>query len=284
MPTGLHLAASLSADPLNFAIPALLVATCVRCRFDPSVTLTPWRRGLVAVLVVVTGLLKMPYIIFGAALFLIPSRCFENSRNRRLFIAGSLVLGLAASAIWNLAFPFVPGSYWGNGANPSAALALVFSDPAHVLGIMASTLSHWWLAWSISYYCAIGGGPGFAYFLPMPVEPIAGLLLALALSDDFGRRDFRQAAILAAIAASFLFALLLAFFVGYTRSGAELVEGMNGRYLFLFYLLAGWAIASVNPLGSRLRVLRAPIFCAVMAMNTAIILAGLHWFRERWIY
>ncbi len=86
VPTALHLAASLSADPLNFAIPALLVATCLRCRFDPSFTLTPWRRGLITVLVVITGLLKLPYFIFGAALFLIPSSSFDNSRNRWLLL------------------------------------------------------------------------------------------------------------------------------------------------------------------------------------------------------
>jgi uncharacterized membrane protein len=285
LPSALHLAASLNADAMNYAIPALLIALCMRCRADPAFRLSQTTRLLIAGLVVGCGLLKMIYVVFGLAVMLIPSAKFSANRARLIFIAACLSASLAAAVIWNLAFPFVPGVFWGNGADPAITIKSMIADPIHMIAMFAQTLSHWWGAWFLSYFAQIGGNGGFAFFMTdRTLLPTELVLVALTFADATRQRDLEQSFVLALIAFGFLLALLAAFLIGYTRVGSPLVEGINGRYLFLFYLLGAWVLASLGLFNGRLQAARIALFWSAIGLEAFVSLSALHWFQERWIY
>jgi uncharacterized membrane protein len=285
MPTALHLAASLSADAMNLAIPALLIALCLRLRADADFALTASRKWSIAGLVVACGLLKEISIVCGLAVLLIPSARFIDARRRWLFVLSWLGAGISAAAIWNLSYPFVPGIFWHYGADPAATIRLILADPGQALAVLANTLDIWWRAWYRGYIAQIGGTAGFVYFLPASlVWPTALILAALAVIDGAKRRDLGQAVLLLAIAVLFLAALLAAFMLGFSRPGAPMIEGIQGRYLFVFYLAVALALGSLRLTGREHPRPRAALFLAATGLEAFLVLSALRWFQTVWIY
>jgi uncharacterized membrane protein len=285
VPSILYLAGTLSADSMNLALPALLIALCLRLRADGDFALTGGRRWLIGALAVACGLLKVTSPIFCLALLLIPASKFRNGLDRGLFPTACLAASVLAALSWNLAFPFVPGIFWHNGADPGAMIHMALSNPGHAVVMICDAARFWWIPWFQGYYGMVGAHQGFGYSLSYPwFLTVASIGAALAIVDGMPRRDWRQAFWLAGMAALCLTALLSAFLIGYTQLGAAMVEGMNGRYLFPFYLLALLSVASLRLTGRWLTVVRPAAFLTCMLAEGIVTGAALVTFHGLWVY
>lgn len=111
---------------------------------------------------------------------------------RSRFALGGLCLAVAVgvAVLWNAAYPFVPGRYWGTGADPVAQLARLRADPLEALRVIAATVRDWAVMWWRDGYGRYGGHPppwhGFAS--DRWVLSIFWVLLVLALCDGPRRR------------------------------------------------------------------------------------------------
>lgn len=270
VPTAIHLAASFSADPLCNALPALLLACCLRLflRPDPAPP-RRWRTGLL-LLVLLLGLLKPICFVLSALVLLVPAS--------RAWRAGAIVGCLVVAMAWNLAYPFVPGLYWHTGADPHAALRAMLVAPWH--GALVLARNGWndgWFWW-LDGWGRYGGGPG-PYHFTVP-EPLATLflvaLLALAAAERGSDRSRPGAALLLALLAlAYLAALLLAFRIGYGPPRSDFIDGVQGRYLLLPELLLLLALMLSLP---KLRLTRlAPVLlllCLALDLGSAVIALG----------
>jgi len=237
----LHLAASVSGDPLNFALPALLFAGCLRLRFDTSAVLTSAGRAGFALLVISLSLLKPIYLLLATVALLVPEHHFGGRRARVVFLAWTFGMALLLGIAWNAAYPFLPGRYWGTGADPRAMLIGILGDPlaatAYFLHSIRVQIPIMWLdAWG-----RFGGyPPPFMTNVPQ-VLSWSGLLalLALAVAEAHRLRDLRAAVLMAGVAAVFSCAIFFAFWAAFSPPGAAVIQGVQGRYFLPAFLLGG---------------------------------------------
>ena len=280
----LHLAASVSGDPLNFGLPAVLFAWCLRLRFEPTATLPRFVRYGLGLLVISLALLKPLHLLLAAILLLIPARQFGGRRAMVVFIVWTLGIGLALTLAWNASFPFLPGRYWGTGAEPRAVLLSAAEDPLKMIGFFLHSLK--WqmpIMWLDGWGRFGGFPPPFMMNVPMPLSWAGlGALLALALAEARGQTDRYAATLMAALALLFTCAIFGAFWLAFSPPGAAVIEGVQGRYFQLAFLLAGWAIVIAAPVGARLARLRAPAFAAALVLQAAALAYGLEHFRFYW--
>jgi uncharacterized membrane protein len=279
VPTAVHLASCFSADPLSNALPAVLIAWCLRLHLHAD---RPpprfWRAGL-ALLVLLVGLVKPICVPVSAGVLLVPDRMFPTRRSAWIFRGAAVGLCVAAAVAWNLAYPFVPGIYWHAGADPSAAVHALLSAPLHSVAMLAR--NGWddaWFWWRDGWG-RFGGGPG-PYHFTVPTPLAAGFLaalVALALADRGEHPAHPKAALLlVAIAAAYVILLLLAFRVAFGPPDSDFIDGVQGRYLLLPEVLLLLAIALAPPRVLRARALTAPlaIACLLLTVSTAVIALG----------
>ncbi|WP_419728809.1 DUF2142 domain-containing protein [Lichenicola sp.] len=305
MPTPLHLAASFSADPVCNALPALLVACCLRLR---RVTVPPpgsilarrWPAWLFG-LVVLVGLLKPICCVVSAMLLLVPVRLFAGApaRARRAawtYRIAAIAVCAAVALGWNLAYPFVPGRYWHTGADPHAAVRVLLSAPMHGIRILAANAWNDSRFWWSDGWGRYGGGPGPYHFTTPErlAELFLMLLLLLTLAEasrplpgpGTSPRAIGQARIMAMtappvllllVAVAYLAALLLAFRIGYGPPGSDFIDGVQGRYLLLPDLLCLLALAAAWPFRAVILGRLAPpllLGCLLLDLLSVIIALG----------
>jgi hypothetical protein len=85
-----------------------------------------------------------------------------------------------------------------------------------------------------------------------------------------------------AIAAAFTSAVFAAFWIAFTPIGAPVIEGVQGRYLQLAFVLAGLALAAAAPLGIRMARLRGPLLLLSLSLQAAAIVHGVGELRFYW--
>ncbi len=279
-PTALHLASSFSADPLCNALPALLVACCLRLHLHPDRLPPPgWRLGLIVLLVLV-GLLKPIGFVLSGLVLLVPPGCFATRRGMVLFQTAAVFACCVTTLAWNLAYPFVPGRYWHTGAEPHLAVQAMLRAPLHaVLAVLRNGWNDRWFWW-VDGWGRFGGGPGPYHFTVPPL--LAGVflmaLVALAALDRPGSRPAcpAAAAVLALLAAGYVVLLLLAFRIGYGPPLSDFIDGVQGRYLLLPELLLLLSLVLVLPpwvRGARL----APVLlagCLLPDLGAAVVALG----------
>lgn len=280
----LHLAASISGDPLNFALPALLFAWCLRLRFESTATLSRGARYGLGLLVISLALLKPLHLLLASIVLLIPARQFGGRRAMAVFIALALGIGVALSLAWNANYPFLPGRYWGTGAEPGRALLAIADDPLKALGFFLHSLK--WqmpIMWMDGWGRFGGFPPPFMTNVPKALSWAGlGALLALAVAEARRHADRPAAALMAALALLFTFAIFGAFWLAFSPPGSPVIEGVQGRYFQLAFLLAGWAIVCAAPAGVRLGWLRTPAFSVALALHVTALVYGLEHFRFYW--
>lgn len=280
----LHLAATVSGDPMNFALPALLIAWCLRLRLDPAARLTRASRIGLGLLILSLALLKPLFLLLAAIVWLVPERHFGGRRARASFLGWTLGAALLLSIAWNAAYPFLPGKYWGTGANPKAAIAGILAEPVAALGYFLHSLADKLPIMWLDGWGRLGGyPPPFMVNAPQALSWAgAAALLGLALAEGLRRRDHTAALAMAAIAAAFTSAVFVAFWIAFTPLGAPVIEGVQGRYLQLAFLLAGWAVIAAAPLGIRMARLRAPLLGLALSLQAAALVHGVGEFRFYW--
>jgi uncharacterized membrane protein len=243
-PTFVAIAASLSADPLNFTIPALFFAWVWRLRVTRDVPFGPADAGVLVLFVVGLSLLKPIYLMFALFAVLLPARLFEGWRDRMRVLGLAWGAGAAVAIAWNLSYPFVPGTYWQTGADPGLHLRILLTDPVRVAGLLLDSLhawtAYWWKDSTIRF-----GGHGFGFVVDggsIYAGAALALVLALTLAEAGKRADRMLVAVSLCLALSYALLLLMAFWIGFTRAGAPLIAGVQGRYFMLFYLLLAFAM------------------------------------------
>ena len=250
VPSAVFNSASLSADPMNITIPALLLALCMRWRTQPDTPLDSRERWLCIGLCAALGLLKPFAILFAAVALLIPRTRFASRRDHLQFLTLCFGVAFVVAWGWALRHPLVPGVFWQTGADPIATLQDIRADPLGALGVLWSNISRFYGLWWWDSYAAFGGHPD-PYSLITPVDLSSAAFffcLALAIVDGPRRIDFWQAAVLAGTAVAYFLLVLIAFMVGFAKPGSLDITGIQGRYFYLPVIMVGIALGSVLPI------------------------------------
>lgn len=286
-PVALQSACSLSADPLNLTLPVLLLALVWRLR-DRG---TPLGRGEAAGLVALSaalGLLKLTMAPFAGAVLYLPAAVAGGTLRSRFALGGlCLAVAVGIGVLWNAAYPFVPGPYWGTGADPAAQIARLRADPLESARVFAATVRDWAVMWWRDGYGRYGGHPPpwHGYASDRWVLPAFWVLPALALCDGPRWRDAGFAAGCLVPAPAYALLVLAAFWVGYTPVGSATVDGIQGRYFLpmLALVLLGLAAAAGpwRPAGLR-RGLRLALFAAALALGGAVLAEVLGVWKGLW--
>lgn len=286
-PVALQSACSLSADPLNLTLPILMLALVWRLRERGAPLGWGGWAGLVA-LSAALGLLKLTMAPFAGAVLYLPTAVAGGSWRSRLGLGGlCLAVALGVAVLWNAAYPFVPGPYWGTAADPAAQLAGLRADPLDSLRVFATTVRDWAVMWWRDGYGRYGGHPQpwHGYASDRWVLPAFWVLLALSLCDGARRRDLGFAAGCLIPAPGYALLLLVAFWVGYTPVGAATVDGVQGRYFLPMHALVLLGLAAAagawSPAGPR-GGLRLALFAAALALGGAVLMEVLDVWRSLW--
>ena len=280
----LYLAASVSADPLNFALPALLFAWCLRLRFDDSARLSRRGRLGLGLMLVSLSLLKPIYLLLAGMALLVPARHFGGRRGRGFFLLAAIGAGLVLTLAWNAVYPFMPGRYWGTDAAPKAVLLSIVHAPLAGLEYFVHSLLHQLPVMWLDGWGRMGGyPPPFMTNAPRALS-WAGLatMLAIAASDGHQPRDLRASAFMVALAALFTGVIFLAFWLSFSPSNAAVIQGVQGRYFQLVFLLIGWALVCAAPFGKVFQRWRAPLLILGLVLQTVSLLQGMGEFRFYW--
>ncbi len=281
IPHWICLAATLSADPLNAALPLLLAVWCLRLRYVRD---TPFSLGAMIALVASLGLLKPIYFLFAPLILLIPQERFSSLRARAIFVVLAAGLCLALGAAWNVAYPFVPGKYWMTGADPQRTVALWLENPARSVWTFYSTVRDWHQIWWFDGYGRFGGHADPFSFYAARSACFAGFwgLVALAAVDAAPRREAAAIALLTVIAVGFSFVLLIAFWVGFTAPSSPTIDGIQGRYFVVPWTLALLALALAAPFGARALALRWPLLAMTLAVHAYVAIWAIARFQTLW--
>ena len=280
----LHLAASVSGDPLNFALPAVLFAWCLRRRFESTATLSQASRYALGLLVVSLALLKPLHLLLAAIVLLVPARQFGGRRAMAVFLALTLGIGLAVTVAWNASYPFLPGRYWGTGAEPKRVLLAIVDDPAGAIGFFLHSLNWQMPIMWLDFWGRFGGfPPPFMMNVPKALSWAGlGALLVLALAEARRQADWPAGALMVALAVLFTLAIFGAFWLAFSPPGSTVIEGVQGRYFQLAFLLVGWATICAAPVGDWFVQLRTPAFAIALIMQATALAYGLEHFRFYW--
>jgi len=286
-PVALQNAGTLSADPLNLTLPALLLALIWRYR-DRG---TPLGRGEMAGLVALStalGLLKLTIAPFAGIVLCLPGAVLGGTRSRIAFGSLCLAVAVGIAVLWNAAYPFLPGLYWGTGADPAAQAARLRAAPLEAVHVFAVTTRDWALMWWRDGYGRYGGHPApwSGYASDHWILAALWVLPALALCDGARRRDPVVAAGFLLAAPAYILLVMAAFWIGFTPVGAASVLGIQGRYFLPAQVLVVLALAAAsgpwNPAGIR-RGLRLGLFAAAMALNGAVLVDVLTAWVALWV-
>jgi uncharacterized membrane protein len=87
---------------------------------------------------------------------------------------------------------------------------------------------------------------------------------------------------MAALAALFTCIIFLAFWLTFSPSNAAVIQGVQGRYFLLVFLLIGWALVCAAPFGNALRQLRSPLLILGLTLQMVSLLQGIENFRFYW--
>ena len=130
----------------------------------------------------------------------------------------------------------------------------------------------------------MGGYPPPFMTLASTALSWAGLatMLAIATVDGHQPRDLRASAFMAALAALFTSLIFLAFWLTFSPPGSAVIQGVQGRYFQLAFLLTGWALVCAAPVGAYFQRLLTPLFIVGLTLQMASLLQGIEAFRFYW--
>ena len=107
-------------------------------------------------------------------------------------------------------------------------------------------------------------------------------MLAIAAFDGADRRDLRASAFMATLAVVFTCVIFLAFWLTFSPPGSAVIQGVQGRYFQLAFLLTGWALVCAAPFGAYCQRLVTPLFIVGLTLQMASLLQGIEAFRFYW--
>jgi hypothetical protein len=260
-------AASVSADPINFAAPLLVMASAWRLRAQAA------RASAVDLAVVlsaglVTVLLKPTAAASLACVALIPGRHFGPRRAKFGYLCAYFLCAAGAWYAWNRANMNVDVARWFEPDHPplAAQKAWFIGDPRRFIEpfrylLLANDLAPQWP----HMFCDVGGWIPPGLYKPLSWLSLVVLAGLVACGSWREPADWRWAAVLAFQSFAILFLVALALWVSFGTVGAHHVPGFTGRYLPPIAM--GLAAAGAEAWHSGLPRLRLGLSWAALAAN-----------------
>jgi uncharacterized membrane protein len=285
MPAAIGVAASYSADPVTNGISCLFVALCLRWHLDEACVFGRWRKAGMLLLAACLGLLKLTCALLSISIILIPKRYFRTARQAWLFRLLGVTLAFGTAAIWNGHYHFVPGRYWGTGADPVTAVHLILQAPAHHAFLVAWNIQHAFYTYWSDAFSRFGNGPIplWIWFNGRTTEVAVLVAFGLALSELRGDARSRKAgALVALLGCAYAVETVLAFKIGFSRPEATIIEGVQGRYWILPYALAYLGTVACLPGARRLAVATLPCVLVWLFIDVHFVLAASKLYATNW--
>lgn len=228
IPRSLSLAASLSADGPTNAMAMLLTALMLREILGNEPDLNKWDAFFILLISVLLSMAKQVYLPLVGLVFLIPVRKFDGWKKKLLFCG--LVIGAAVlvTGLWsmNIRDFYRP---W-NDANAPEQMSLILARPWVFPMVAVNSFLNAWRAMFFSFIGVLGF---LDVWLPKWIyHSYLFVLLGMALCDaGCGKpiRWFQRVWIILLFVVSFLL-IELSMYLVWTKPGADLVNGVHGRY------------------------------------------------------
>lgn len=230
MPMNLYIAASLSADAMINACAVMFIGLVLNERFGEKGLMTMGKRAGIGVVAIALCVMKLVYAPIAALVFLVPKSGFGSNSKRIVYIFFVLGLSLLAVFLWGFEIKkvYVPL----NGSNMPLQLAGIFADPWKFLSMLANSIQERGKGYFYSFIGVLGWLdtwlPRWIYVTYFPVI-VATALLEPAYKNRT-LRLWEKAALLAVCFLSF-FLICIAQYLLWTKPGALIIEGVQGRYL-----------------------------------------------------
>jgi uncharacterized membrane protein len=233
-PMSIHLAGSLSADPVTYGLAYLLLATVLHHALRAEPTTMPTGRSIayVATLAVLVTLCKSAYVVLAALVAMIPPSRFGSSWRYLGSVAAVLAVAAVVLAWWTAMVNhlFIP-RYSPEPAPPVSQLAYIMGHPLIFLNAIADTL----LLNYQDYWRMFIGRLGWLD-TPLPHWLTASysiVLVGAALLDHRPGLELVvwQKAGLAVVASSTVLLMYTALYLQWNTVGSPIIEGVQGRYL-----------------------------------------------------
>lgn len=297
-PSLLFMAGSVSADPLNFAIPVVFLAYCWHLHETQS-QLKMRQLILLGGGMLALAMLKPTMLLFSAfaLMTLQPSPVVDGFgifqriartagqwfyQNRLLFL--SATPALLFWYLWNTSFEFHPGLYFGWDTDPDTIVQTLVAEPLRSFGfVFAKLFENPALLWSQSVTFAGGHSFGYAVAAPMIVAGTVGLaMLWSAVCEPASRRSSWIALLLLSLALVYGLGIYLGFWIMMTPPQSEGIAGVQPRYFWLVWVLLTASLAFFFGGSRRLTNLRPAIAIFVIAANVGAWALPLTHFSKLW--
>jgi hypothetical protein len=225
---------------------------------------------------------KSAYLLLPLFSLAIPAERFGGWRGKAMACAAIALPGIVASVGWLLLVKqgFLAGMQyrtWSGIADPDGQFALILSNPLGYAAVLLRTLfATTFVPKAITDMMGVFGPPVMA---PVVVLAATALLLGATAASDQGPvqsalRDWRTRALALALAAATLLIIMTTVYMQWTRVGAPVVEGFNGRYL---YPLAPLVLLAIPTAGKPVFGLRAPAWLLVLAVASVTATCVIAW-------
>ena len=280
LPPMLFSRSTVDGDVFTTAIAFLFAAMVYREALAPGRI----SAGRIVAFVVTAFLLaqaKSAYLLVPLLALAIPTKRFGGTRGRAIACAAIALPGLVASVAWLLAVKqgYLAGmAYrtWSGIANPDAQFALIFADSLGFAGVLLRTLfATMFVPKILVYLLGVFGPPVMA---PVPVLGAVALMLGATAASDAGPalqlKRWQPQLLALGLAATTLIIIMTTVYMQWTRVGAPVVEGFNGRYL---YPLAPLLLLAIPATGKPVFGLRASAWLSLLAIVSVTATLWVTW-------
>jgi uncharacterized membrane protein len=229
-PMAISLAASASPDAATAWLSFVVIASFLAAAFRDPRPIGGREIARLLALALVLSLCKQLYFVLSALFLLVPARKLGGPRRRAAAFALMILLQLGMNALWwYLAMRGHPYSH--EGTDPGAQLSLVLAHPLKVVWIFFHTLR----VYAGFYLSSFVGNLGWLDTPPPNWLVVAYLSVAVMTAVFFGvpRGVLRwRHRLLLFLPAALIWAMILGYhYLIWTKVGADLMEGPQGRYL-----------------------------------------------------
>ena len=225
---------------------------------------------------------KSAYLLLPLFSLAIPAERFGGWRNKAIACAVIALPGIVASVGWLLLVKqsFLAGMQyrtWSGIADPDRQFALILSEPIGYAGVLLRTLfATTFVPKAFVDMLGVFGPPVMA---PLVVLAAMALLLGATAASDQGPlqpalRDWRARALALGLAAATLLIIMTTVYMQWTRVGAPVVEGFNGRYI---YPLAPLVLLAIPTVGRPVFGLRASAWLLLLAISSVTATCLVTW-------
>lgn len=271
LPRSLFQSASLSADGPTNAIALLLTAFILQGIFGPTKQLGKWNILLILILSMLLSMSKQVYLPLVGLVFLIPFDKFGGWKQKLVFCALVVGASVLATGIWSM---LIRDFYrpWKE-ANAPEQMALVMARPWIFPKIAVDSFLHYWPSLVFSFVGVLGfldvWLPKWIYF----TYPF--LLIGVAVFDKYyhGSLNWIKRSWIILICLGVFLLIELSMYLVWTKPGAEIVEGVHGRYFIPLIIPALLAIAY----SQRFRFLNKSLVPLGISIYSFIVLTASCW-------